>query len=203
MAEFRQRSSPGMRRAARLHADQAGRQLGEERQNLRSPQCLAHNNVSRRADGVKSKNALGQIKATNWARDMQISFAVQRLAEQDFRPTRNVKSRGGENGIGMLDRPRHAHERIGYLSVRGCDRENLAKVRRSAWCFEVETPCPKKTSRAHLDRWRHRQREELISTLTASAGRRHSRPNWVGTRTPTADGTRTTSPPCTPSAIRV
>ena len=56
-------SSPMMRRTARLHADQAGRRLGEERQNLRSPQCLAHNNVSRRVDGVNLKNALGQIKA--------------------------------------------------------------------------------------------------------------------------------------------
>ena len=47
--------------AARLNADQTERYLGEERQNLRSPECFAHNNISRRINGMNLTNTLGQI----------------------------------------------------------------------------------------------------------------------------------------------
>ena len=63
MAQLDQLARPVMRRAARLDADQAGRQLGEERQHLRSSQRLANNDLASRIDAVNLKNALGQIEA--------------------------------------------------------------------------------------------------------------------------------------------
>jgi hypothetical protein len=50
-----------MRRAARLHADQAARQLGEEWRDLRPPQRLPNDDVPSCIDGVNLKDALGQI----------------------------------------------------------------------------------------------------------------------------------------------
>src|SRR6478736_9907876 len=52
-----------MRSAACLHADKTRRQLGKERQHLRSPQRLANDRLSGGIDRVNLKNALGQIEA--------------------------------------------------------------------------------------------------------------------------------------------
>jgi hypothetical protein len=52
-----------MRRAARLHADKARRQLREERQNLRSPQRPADSHITFCIDTVNLEDALGQIEA--------------------------------------------------------------------------------------------------------------------------------------------
>src|SRR5690606_6725080 len=63
MPELRQLARPVMRRATRFHADQARRQLGEERQHLRSPQRLANDDLAGGINRVNLKNALGQIEA--------------------------------------------------------------------------------------------------------------------------------------------
>jgi len=63
MAELDQFARPVMRRAARLHANQARRQLGKEWQHLRSSKRLADNDLTGRINAVNLKNALGQIEA--------------------------------------------------------------------------------------------------------------------------------------------
>ena len=63
MAELDQLARPVMRRAARLDADQARRQLGEERQHLRPSQRLANHDLAGRINAVNLKNALGQVEA--------------------------------------------------------------------------------------------------------------------------------------------
>src|SRR4051812_34549889 len=52
-----------MRGAARLHANKARRQLGEERQHLAASQRLADDNLAPLIDRVNLKNALGQVEA--------------------------------------------------------------------------------------------------------------------------------------------
>jgi hypothetical protein len=52
-----------VRRAARLHADKARRQLREEWQNLRSSQRLADNHNAVCIDSVNLENALRQVEA--------------------------------------------------------------------------------------------------------------------------------------------
>jgi hypothetical protein len=61
MAKLYQFARPVVRRAARLDADQARRQLGEKWQHLRSPKRLANYNLAGRINAVDLKNALGQI----------------------------------------------------------------------------------------------------------------------------------------------
>jgi hypothetical protein len=63
MAELRQFPGPVMGRAARLYADQASRQLGEERHDLRPAQRLANDDVPSCINGVNLEDALGQIDA--------------------------------------------------------------------------------------------------------------------------------------------
>src|SRR3954470_2705062 len=52
-----------MRRAARLHADQARGQLGEKWQHLRPPKRLTNHNLTGRINAVALKNALGRVEA--------------------------------------------------------------------------------------------------------------------------------------------
>jgi hypothetical protein len=52
-----------MRGAARLHADQAGRQPGKEWHHLRSPKRPADNDLTGRINTVNLKNTLGQVEA--------------------------------------------------------------------------------------------------------------------------------------------
>lgn len=61
--ERNQLARPVMRRPARLHADQASRQLGEERQHLSPPQRLAHHRFAGGINSMNLENALGQIEA--------------------------------------------------------------------------------------------------------------------------------------------
>lgn len=52
-----------MRGSARFDADEAWRQLREERQYLRSTQCLADDDSTRSINRVNLENALGLIEA--------------------------------------------------------------------------------------------------------------------------------------------
>lgn len=63
MAEAGQLAGPVMRCAARLHAYQAGWQLGEERHHLGAPQRLADDHITHGVDAVNLKHVLGQIQA--------------------------------------------------------------------------------------------------------------------------------------------
>ena len=63
MTQPGQFAPPVMRCPAGLGAYQAGRQLLEERQHLRSSQRLANDDLTGRADTVNLKNVLGQIEA--------------------------------------------------------------------------------------------------------------------------------------------
>ena len=60
LAQF---ARPVVRRPARLHADQAGRQLAEKRQHLRAPHGPAHHDRARPIDPVHLKNLLRDIDA--------------------------------------------------------------------------------------------------------------------------------------------
>src|SRR5690606_15070176 len=62
MSRLRQLARPVMRRAARLHAHQARRQLGEERQHLRSPERLANNRLTSRVDSMNLKMLLAKSR---------------------------------------------------------------------------------------------------------------------------------------------
>ena len=61
--EAEQLARPMMGRAARLDPDQAWRQFGEERQNLRTPQRRADDDLAGRINAVNLKDALRQIQA--------------------------------------------------------------------------------------------------------------------------------------------
>jgi hypothetical protein len=50
-----------MRCGARLHADEAVRQLLKQRQHLRSPQLLGDNHFAGRVDAMHLEHVLGQI----------------------------------------------------------------------------------------------------------------------------------------------
>ena len=63
MAELDQLARPVMRRATRLHADQARRQLGKKWQHLRPSKRLADHNLAGRINAVDLKNVLGQVEA--------------------------------------------------------------------------------------------------------------------------------------------
>jgi len=57
MAELDKLAGPVMRRAARLHANQARRQFGKEWQHLRTSKRLADNDPTGRINAVNLKNA--------------------------------------------------------------------------------------------------------------------------------------------------
>jgi hypothetical protein len=89
MAELDKLAGPVMRRAARLHANQARRQFGKEWQHLRTSKRLADNDPTGRINAVNLKNALGQIEADcgnlhdGWlpfARECLIAFTPWHLA---------------------------------------------------------------------------------------------------------------------------
>ena len=63
MPEGRELTRPVMRRGARLHADQTGRQPGEEACHLGAPQRLAQHHLARPVHGVHLEHLLGQIKS--------------------------------------------------------------------------------------------------------------------------------------------
>jgi hypothetical protein len=63
MAEPHEFRGPVVRRATRLHANQALRQLGEERHDLRPPQRLANDDVPSCVEGLNLEDALDQIDA--------------------------------------------------------------------------------------------------------------------------------------------
>ena len=50
-----------MRRRARFHADQARRQLLEQRQHLRAPQLLGEHHLAGRVDAMHLEHVLGEI----------------------------------------------------------------------------------------------------------------------------------------------
>jgi len=58
-----QLSGPMMRTAARLHADQTGRQVGEKDGDLVSPQLLANHDIPSLINPVNLEHVLCQIKA--------------------------------------------------------------------------------------------------------------------------------------------
>jgi hypothetical protein len=51
-----------------LHADQAGRELLEEFEQLRSPELLANDDLAGGIDAVNLKNVLGEIKTNGDSR---------------------------------------------------------------------------------------------------------------------------------------
>ena len=61
--EGRELTRPVVRRGARLHADQTGRQPGEERCHLAAPQRLAQHHLARTVHCVHLEHLLGQIKS--------------------------------------------------------------------------------------------------------------------------------------------
>jgi hypothetical protein len=63
MTELDKLARPMMRRAARLDADQARRQLGKKWQHLRAPKRLANHSLTGRINAVDLKNVLGQVEA--------------------------------------------------------------------------------------------------------------------------------------------
>lgn len=63
MAELRQLAPPVMRGRAGFHADQAGRELSEEGQDLSPAQRPTHEDLALRIDAVDSEDVLRQIKA--------------------------------------------------------------------------------------------------------------------------------------------
>lgn len=64
MPQRHQLAPPVMRRTARLHPDKAGRQRGEEGQNIAATECPGNDKLAARIDRVNLKNVLGQIKAS-------------------------------------------------------------------------------------------------------------------------------------------
>lgn len=107
-------------------------------------------------------------KLANRERDIQICFAVQRIAEQGFRPTRNVASRGGETQS-ACSIVRAALERMGiYLSEDAIEKiwqksgDLLGDFKLSA--------IPRKTKPGTIEEWHRRKREEMISMVMQVEG---------------------------------
>ena len=63
MAQGGEFTRPVMARAAGFHADQARRQLAEERHHLRPPQRASDDDLTAAADGVYLEDVLGQVEA--------------------------------------------------------------------------------------------------------------------------------------------
>jgi hypothetical protein len=63
MAELDKLARPVVRRAARLDADQAWRQLRNKCQHLRPAKRRANHNLTGRINAVDLKNTLGQVEA--------------------------------------------------------------------------------------------------------------------------------------------
>ena len=63
VAELGQLARPVMRRAARLHADKARRELGEEGEDLGPAQRPAHDHLALIVDAVDLEHVLRQIEA--------------------------------------------------------------------------------------------------------------------------------------------
>jgi hypothetical protein len=65
MAQLPQFPGLVVRRAARLHASEALRQLGNERHDMRPRQGLTNDDVLSCTDGVNLEDSLGQIDANS------------------------------------------------------------------------------------------------------------------------------------------
>jgi hypothetical protein len=63
MAERRQLARPEMGRGAGLHADQAGRQTGEEGDHPAAAETSPEDDVTYRIDAMHLEDMLGQIEA--------------------------------------------------------------------------------------------------------------------------------------------
>ena len=118
--------------------------------------------------GILRKPLPRKHRLANRGRDIQISFAVERLVEQGFRPTRNLASRGGgsESGCSIV---RAALEGMGiHLSEDAIEKiwkrtGNLIGALKS-------TALTRKTKPGTLEEWRLRIREDMISTLMQVQG---------------------------------
>src|SRR5262245_43027988 len=114
VAKRAQLPPPVVRRRARLQANQTGRQLTEERQNLRTPKLLAQNRRSLCINPVHLKNMLRQVQsdrsnlAHGWLPFAAVSIRQQfgtQMPQGGHPPHHSITSSAVPRSVGGTSRP--------------------------------------------------------------------------------------------------